>query len=212
MLEYLYTSMDNEKSEIYNKPLIIREFFDDNSYKEILSYMDTGLNYIPHLQDNNEFVRKFIHNPSFFVNIHYQLKDIASDFFKEKVKPSYCFLSMYENNGICPLHIDRDQCRYTIDYLIRTTQKDPWPIHIGKHMTDSERMRLIIDNNCHPQTDEEIEDRISKEEFETVELMPNDAVLYSGTHQWHYRSQRLNGTADLIFFHFVPEDFNGPLE
>ena len=53
---------------------------------------------------------------------------------------------------------------------------------------------------------------IDREEWSTALLEENDAVLYSGTHSWHYRSERLQGTADLVFFHFVPEDFDGPLD
>lgn len=201
----------SEKSEIYKSPIIINSLFDEESYTKITNFIDYNIKFFPKSIDNNEFVRECMHNPPFFVNIHNQLTELASFYFKEKVKPSYCFLSMYKQNGICPLHIDRDQCRYTIDYLISTTQQDPWPIHIGEHMSDQRRAQHMLDNDSHPDTEDKINYRISQENFTTINLKPNDAVLYSGTHQWHYRSQRLNGEANLIFFHFVPENFNGPL-
>lgn len=161
--------------------------------------------------DEGEFIREYAHNVPFFVGIHKQLVSFASDIFGEQVMPSYCFLSMYKDNGICPLHIDRPQCRYTIDYLIRQDQPNPWPIHIGEPMTDEQRADLEAANEGHPATDEQIQARIEQEHWRTVELHPNDAVCYSGTHSWHYRSDRLKGTADLVFFHFVPVTFDGPL-
>jgi hypothetical protein len=184
--------------------------FGPNVYSEINRYLDETVPLLSVDVDEGEFVRTYVHNLPFFVKIHHQLADLASGLFGEPVKPSYCFLSMYKDNGICPLHIDRPQCRYTIDYLIRQDQTEPWPIHIGDHMTDEQRAEIDETGVGHPQGDD-IQVRIDAENWHTVELQPNDAVCYSGTHSWHYRSQRLRGTADLVFFHFVPEAFDGPL-
>jgi hypothetical protein len=162
--------------------------------------------------DDKEFVRTYAHNVPFFKRIHEQLVPTACKIFGEELKPSYSFLSMYQDNGICPLHIDRPQCRYTIDYLIRQTQIDPWPIRIGNQMTDEERKVLDESGSGHPDTEDAINARIASEKWTQVELNPNDAVCYSGTHSWHYRPERLRGTADLVFFHFVPVEFDGELE
>ena len=116
---------------------------------------------------------------------------------------------MYDEGGRCPLHVDRPQCRYTIDYLIQQESTDPWPINIGRQMTDEQRNQLQI---THPQTDVEKQTIIETEEWTTCLLQPNDAVCYSGTNAWHYRSTASLGTADLAFFHFVPEKFNEPLD
>ena len=192
-------------------PIVAKNLFDNTTHKAIIQFLDERVPLMSVGVDEGEFVRTYAHNVPFFVKIHHQLVDFASKTFGEKVKPSYSFLSMYQDNGICPLHIDRPQCRYTIDYLIRQDQRKPWPIHIGDHMTDAQRIALDEAGDGHPNTDEEIQARIDAENWHTVLLEPNDAVCYSGTHSWHYRSQRLKGTADLVFFHFVPEGFDGPL-
>lgn len=118
---------------------------------------------------------------------------------------------MYQDNGTCPLHIDRPQCYRTIDYLIRQTQQESWPILIGDQMTDDQRKEIDESSDGHPDTAEKINARISAENWHRIDLAPNDAVCYSGTHSWHYRPERLKGTADLVFWHFVPLDFDGPL-
>ena len=190
---------------------IAHQLFDDDTYRDIVRYMDDRVPFYSVGLDTQEFVRRWRHNDPFFVAIHQQLGDYASDLFGEKLKPSYVFLSMYEDGGICPLHIDRPQCYRTIDYLIRQDDPDPWPIHIGSLHTDDEIRALNESGNTRP-TGAGIDERIWAETWETARISPNDAVCYSGTHQWHYRSQRLKGTADLAFFHFVPGDFDGQLD
>lgn len=195
-------------------PKIVRELFSADTHQAICSFLDERVPLLslgaPLYTDSDQFVRRYANNVPLFVGIHKQLAEFASDLFGEKVKPSYSFLSMYEDNGTCPLHIDRPQCRYTIDYLIRQTQPEPWPICIGDHMTDEQRQALDDAGEGHP-TGDDIQTRINAETWHTVLLNPNDAVCYSGTHSWHYRPERLSGTADLIFFHFVPDGFDGPL-
>lgn len=191
-------------------PIIARSLFSDDIHRQIVEFLDTRVPMMSLGIDEGQFVRTYAHNVPFFVAIHRQMADFASDLFGERVKPSYCFLSMYKDGGICPLHVDRPQCRYTIDYLIRQDQPEPWPIHIGNHMTDEQRAEIDENGTGHPIGDD-IQARIDAEEWHTLELMPNDAACYSGTHSWHYRSEHLRGTADLVFFHFVPEAFDGPL-
>jgi hypothetical protein len=192
-------------------PVVIELLFDPATHEAIQAFLDERIPLMPVNEDRERFVRTYAHNVPFFVKIHQQLADLASDLFGEPVKPSYSFLSMYQDNGICPLHIDRPQCRYTIDYLIRQTQPEPWPILIGEHMTDGQRAVFENQDALFPIQSDEIEARIAAEKWSRVELKPNDAVCYSGTHSWHYRPDRLRGTADLVFFHFVPVAFDGPL-
>lgn len=201
---------DGRTNALINGPAVVRELFDTDTHKAICDFLDERVPLMSVGVDEGEFVRTYAHNVPFFVGIHRQLTEFASDLFGEAVKPSYVFLSMYQDNGTCPLHIDRPQCRYTIDYLIRQTQPEPWPICIGDHMTDEQRQAFDEAGEGHPKGDD-IQARIEQENWHTVLLNPNDAVCYSGTHSWHYRPERLRGTADLAFFHFVPVGFDGPL-
>ena len=196
-------------------PLVVREMFDKETHGTIVRYVNEFVPLFPLAADRKDpddtsrFGRRYAHNLPFLVNIHHQLADYASDLFGEKVKPSYVFLSMYDKGGRCPLHIDRPQCRYTIDYLIQQEASEPWPISIGRQMTDAQRDATEIQ---HPSTDEEIQTVIDSQEWTDCLLYPNDATCYSGTNAWHYRPTASLGTADLAFFHFVPEGFRGSLD
>ena len=198
-----------------DRPVIIRQLFNRNNHETITRYINEFVPLFPLAadrkdpEDTQKFGRRYAHNLPFLVDIHHQLTEYASDLFGEKVKPSYVYLSMYDKGGRCPLHIDRPQCRYTIDYLIQQESSEPWPIHIGRQMTDKQRAQL---QTTHPQTDVETKSIIDKEKWTTCLLQPNDAVCYSGTNAWHYRPTASLGTADLVFFHFVPEKFSEPLD
>ena len=210
-MERIDTTVGRDSTRVVDRSLsVVRQLFAPDIHEAIKHFLDQRVPLMSVGVDEGEFVRTYAHNVPFFVSIHHQLQDLASEIFSEPVKPSYCFLSMYQNNGICPLHIDRPQCRYTIDYLIRQDQKEPWPIHIGDHMSDEQRAAIDEAGEGHP-TGDAIDKRIAEENWHTALLNPNDAVCYSGTHSWHYRSERLKGTADLVFFHFVPVAFDGPL-
>ena len=201
-----------------NKPIIERQLFDKATVATIQRFMDEWLPLTPVESESKEtptphrFRRRYGHNVPFFVGIHNQLTDFASEMFGEKVKPSYSFLSLYNEGGTCPLHLDRPQCRYTIDYLIRQEMSEPWPIAIGTQMTNDQR-ELITDSSASymADDDDEIETIIEETEWTRCLLKPNDAVCYSGTHSWHYRPTVSTGTVDLVFFHFVPRNFDGSL-
>lgn len=190
---------------------VARQLFDPITHEALKAFMRDRVPMMSVGVDTEQFVRRYVHNSPYLVNIHRQLTDYASETFGEPLKPSYSFLSMYEDDGICPLHIDRPQCYRTIDYLIEQEQPESWPIRIGEMMTDEQRLAIDEFGKGHPESDDDIAERISLETWNEVLLEPNDAVLYSGTHQWHYRPERLKGTASLVFFHFVPADFEGSL-
>lgn len=190
---------------------VARQLFDPITHEALKAFVRERVPMMSVGVDSEQFVRRYAHNVPYLVNIHRQLTDYASEMFGESLKPSYSFLSLYDDGGICPLHIDRPQCYRTIDYLINQEQPEPWPIRIGEMMTDEERQALEEAGAGHPENDDEIAERIAVESWNDVLLEPNDAVLYSGTHQWHYRPKRSRGTASLVFFHFVPVDFEGDL-
>ena len=76
------------------------------------------------------FFRYGIHNPEFFRAFHQkEFLELAKGLWGD-VKPSYCYLSMYQNEkSTCPLHTDRPPCKYSIDLCI--SQGEPWEIFVN---------------------------------------------------------------------------------
>lgn len=185
----------------------LKGLMSEDVYQHVLWWMDNRVPMLPISYDDNEFRRGWLHNPTLLVHLHHNLTDFASELFGEPVKPSYVGLSMYNGQGVCPLHIDRPQCRYTIDWLIRDTMPERWPIYVSEQLTQQQRDL----SPGHPEDAESIQAVKDTQVWHQVDKEPNDAVAFSGTHSWHYRDPIPGGTADLAFFHFVPADFEGAL-
>jgi hypothetical protein len=197
-----------------SRPLIVRDIFDERTRDTILRFVNEVAPMIPFADDKGrpdlgqKFNRRWCNDLPFFTDIHNQLTPYASELFGEEVKPSYNFLSRYRSGGSCPLHVDRPQCRYTIDYLIQQEESEPWPICIGPQMSDDE----VLEIRDHFPLGEARESIIEQTDWTTCLLNPNDAVCYSGTHAWHYRPISTPTPVDLVFFHFVGKAFRGSLE
>ena len=119
------------------KPYIIQDLFSEDIFTDLRTHVREvrrAFEGTPFEDINEPPPRKFNrwcwHNLPLLRKLHYHpdLLKKANEIFGEAVKPSYVFLSMYGEGGICPRHTDRAQCKYTIDMCI--SQRDVWPIYI----------------------------------------------------------------------------------
>jgi hypothetical protein len=125
-------------------PKVIKGFFTEEQLKAIkdeIAFMKEGND--PQVESEyGEFNRRYRHNNPLFKEMHYEIADKVSLLLGTKVKPSYVFCSMYHPSiGICPPHVDRPQCKYTLDVCIN--QKEPWAINIAGvdyYLEESEAM------------------------------------------------------------------------
>lgn len=200
----------------YSKePIILRNLFDKNGHEAIVDFVENVAPTLNPASDTSlpdsikKFNRRSLYKPKFLVDIHEQLTDYASTVFGVRVKPSYSFLSMYEPDGKCYLHVDRPQCRFTIDYLVNQHQQEPWPICISDQVTDDEINSFGFRG---AETEQQTISVMAANKWNECLLSPNDAVCYSGTNAWHYRPTRSSGKVNLVFFHFVEEAWDGELD
>jgi hypothetical protein len=135
-----------------------------------------------------------------FTAMQTSLIDLVSDLAGEPVEPSYNFLSLYTRMGVCRPHMDSPSAKWTLDICI--AQSEPWPIHFSQAVPWPER----IEDLRQPDVEELRSDR--ELNFSAEVLTPGDAVLFSGTNQWHYRDALPPGSGrrycDLLFLHYVP--------
>ena len=128
------------------------------------------------------------------------LVERVSELAGEPVEASYNFLSLYTKMGVCAPHLDAPSAKWTLDICI--DQSEPWPIHFSQIVP-------------WPETIEELRaislDQITSDpelEFRAEVLTPGDAILFSGTNQWHFRNALPSGPGkrfcELLFFHFFP--------
>jgi hypothetical protein len=147
-----------------------------------------------------KFGRMVVHDDSYFNKLQNQLTQLVSDRVGEDVEPSYNFLSLYNNLGVCGIHMDAPHAKYTLDICIE--QSNPWPIHISRIQPWPEQFRYRKD------WEESIKNDLNHD-FSPYILSEGEAIIFSGSSQWHYR-ERIPKKMDhnfchLIFFHFIPK-------
>jgi hypothetical protein len=199
--------VSQESEEIKNNGfVVIRNFFSTDSHNalvDFVEYVKGGGRASRDGKDYVQFKRNYLHNHIFTVDVHSQLTELATGIFGQEVLPTYSFTSLYEEGGMCPLHIDRNDCRWTIDYQVKSEQEEPWPLRISRPFDEDERHRVSGTQEGHPNEESQINKTIEDNEWGEVLLNDNDAVCYSGTHSWHYRPTPSKAPVDLIFFHFI---------
>ena len=188
-------------------PIAIRNLLSDSAFDSLQQWVVDSARHSGTW--DQEFQRTYHHQHKTLNSLHDSLVPFASELFGTPLKASYSYVSNYVDGGRCPLHLDRPQCFRTIDLLVASDAPEPWPLRVADPWTDEQfsnyngsRHFGIVEPGAEPDLDVTWHD---------ILLNPNDAACYSGTHSWHYRPTPSNERVDLIFFHFVQEDFDGPL-
>lgn len=149
-----------------------------------------------------EFGRGIVHDLPVLSTLQQELTPLVASLAGEAVEPSYNFLSLYNGDGRCPPHMDAPSAKWTLDLCL--AQSCAWPIHFSDivpwptassaaHLPDRlDPANLGVDFTAHV-------------------LQPNDALLFSGSSQWHYRDAIPDGGfCHLAFLHYRPVG-SGPL-
>lgn len=152
------------------------------------------------LHEARSFRRFVVHDQPYFTELQVATEALVSGLVGEAVESNYNFLSMYSNLGTCSVHMDSPQAKWTLDLCL--DQSAPWPIHFSQVVPWPEESSFQGDD---------WENQIKRTpgiRFESHELEPGEAVIFSGSSQWHYRDQMStigpSHFCNLLFFHFVP--------
>jgi len=152
------------------------------------------------LHEARSFGRFVVHDHPLLTELQQRAVPLVSGVVGEPVEANYNFLSLYTKMGICPVHMDAPQAKWTLDLCI--DQSGPWPIHIGPVQPWP---------NAEPKAwhGEDWEDKLKRSQrFNAYTLQPGQAVVFSGSSQWHYRDAMPDSSGQQfctqLFFHFVP--------
>ncbi len=147
-----------------------------------------------------DFGRFVVHDMPFADDLQDRITRWVGDIVGEPVEPCYNFLSLYWEMGVCKVHMDAPFAKWTVDYCIE--QSSVWPIQFSKVVPWPEGWK---------NTGEDWQDAIKADpanQFESVVMQEGEAIVFSGSSQWHYRDpiERINDSnfCNLIFFHFIP--------
>jgi hypothetical protein len=147
------------------------------------------------------FGRTVVHDAELCTALQHKLTDRMSELVNEPVEPCYNFLSLYNNLGVCAVHMDAPSAKWTLDYCIE--QSAPWPIYLSQvrpwpeaWSSEAEDWQAAIRHD-------------PDNRFTPFELREGHAIVFGGSSQWHYRDRIARHTKQnfchLLFFHFVPK-------
>lgn len=147
------------------------------------------------LHEVGSFGRDVVHDHPYFVDLQRQLTGMVSELAGRELEPGYNFLSLYGTMGRCAPHMDHPISMYTLDFCI--DQSAEWPIWFSD-VVDWPEADLI--NNF------DADRLLATVPFREYVLRPNNAILFSGSGQWHYRDAMAQpGFCNLLFFHYYPK-------
>ena len=146
------------------------------------------------------FGRLIVHDAPLCSELQARLTGRISDLVGEEVEPSYNFLSLYTNLGVCAVHLDAPSAKWTFDYCIE--QSAPWPIYLSQVQPWPEEWR-------HDGSDWDAAIRLDPaNRFTPYVLDEGEAIVFSGSSQLHYRDRIARTAArnfcHLVFLHYVP--------
>jgi len=155
------------------------------------------------LHEARQFGRFVVHDHAFFTELQQRTVPWVSELVGEPVEAGYNFLSLYTSKGVCAVHMDAPEAKWTLDLCI--DQAAPWPIYFSE-------VQPWPDSVADAWKTEGWENHIKQSrslEFTPYTLQPGQAVLFSGSSQWHYRDPMPEASGKqfctLLFFHFIPK-------
>lgn len=64
--------------------------------------------------------------------LQYEILPLIEKIVKKKLRPTYTYLSAYVKDSVLPPHTDREDCQYTVSFLIDKPEGASWPIYFHK--------------------------------------------------------------------------------
>ncbi|MFN3989773.1 MAG: hypothetical protein ACK4IS_05905 [Erythrobacter sp.] len=177
---------------------VIEEVFDTETFAAILarSHAIAASAGDEQARENADFGRDVVWDDPFFLTVQEQVRPRVEALVGTPLTSCYNFLSRYGPEGKCNLHMDHPDAMYTFDFCIE--QDEVWPIYVSR----------VVD---WPTADFarrfDPEAIIADADYDFAEhlLRPNQALLFNGSSQWHYRRpKQAGGFCHLLFFHYVP--------
>lgn len=128
----------------------------------------------------------------------------------EEVIPSYVYAASYKPGATLEPHTDRAQCEYSISFQVDyqpepEDQVSPWALHVT-------RPDGPIDDNRMYGWEDFPETLAGGEKRRGIHLASGDGLIYRGRELIHYRYALPAGhKSTSLFFHYVPQGFDGEL-
>jgi len=160
------------------------------------------------LHEARAFGRFVVHDHPTVTALQRTIVPLASELAGEPVDVGYNFLSLYTAKGVCGVHMDSPEAKWTLDLCL--AQSAPWPLHLSAPQDWPEELAGASANGAAETPAAAWAERLKGSPaaaWRACNLLPGEALFFSGSSQWHYRDPMPRGSGGfchLVFFHFVP--------
>ena len=142
------------------------------------------------------FGRHVVHDHPAFTQLQARLQPRVEAVLGRPLVAGYNFLSLYNGAGKCDPHLDEPFSMFTLDLCLE--QNVDWPIWFSRIIDWSQAEDLLAIPPA------QLSQRADLA-FAPHLLQPNQALLFSGSAQWHYRDAiPAGGFCNLLFLHYYP--------
>jgi prolyl 4-hydroxylase len=130
-------------------------------------------------RSNNEPISRFL---------HYEMLPIIEKITKQTLRPTYTYLSSYIKECDLPAHTDREDCEYTVSFLVNK-DKD-WPIYLHKVKQPEKHKGRTPDRY------------LPKDECIELNGESGGFIIFCGCDHAHYREKYEGEFYDILLLHY----------
>lgn len=168
-------------------PINLKHILNDEMAEMVKSYYDKTIKADVFALGDRQSKRYRANNEPFSRLLHYEILPLIEHITKQKLRPTYTYLSCYVKGSDLPAHTDREDCQYTVSFLVNK-DKD-WAVY------------------CDPEK-QPVKGRGRYPEFKQNENHigmigePNGLIMFNGEDHIHWRNEYMGERYDVLLLHY----------
>jgi len=159
-------------------PVTVNNVFNEDIFSIIQQYYHEGIKNKNFVLGDRQSNRYKSYNEVVSRVLQYEILPLIEKITGESLKPTYTYLSAYTKEADLPPHTDREDCEFTVSFLIDKPEGTDFPIYV-----DLEKQPVKHKGRYEKKPD--------KSNCMKVDCEPNGLMMFSGTDHIHYR-EKLN--------------------
>lgn len=130
------------------------------------------------------------HNEAMSRFLHYETLPLIEKITGKKLKPSYTYLSLYVEGADLPGHTDREECEYTVSFVVDKPKNSEWNIFVDKNK------QPVKYKGRYPKNP-------PKEQCVKIDCDAGGLMMFQGTDRIHFREKLKDKFYNIILLHYI---------
>jgi len=181
--------LENEyKFDEFN-PIVVKGIVNEDIFPIIQQYYHDGINNKNLVLGDRQSNRYKSYNEVVSRVLQYEILPLIEKITGKILKPTYTYLSAYTKNADLPPHTDREDCEFTVSFVIDKPEETNFPIYVDL-TKQPEKHKGRYDK------------KPEKSNCIKIECNSNDLIIFSGTDHIHYREKLNTDYFITLLLHF----------